>query len=83
MIFRTKLDGPATHTTAGSRRSICVMPDNVSRLGAAVECSNPPKAAVIVPIKLQASPSLGHLYPLALACVPSSTSLSQSAHPPV
>jgi hypothetical protein len=43
MIFRTKLDGPATHTTAGSRRGICVMPDNVSRLGAAVECSNPPK----------------------------------------
>jgi hypothetical protein len=36
-----------------------------------------------VPIKFQVSSLLEHLYPLALAYVPSSTSLSQSTHPPV
>jgi hypothetical protein len=44
MIFRTRLDGPTTHSTAGSRRGAWET-DDVSRLGAAVEVegSNPPK----------------------------------------
>ena len=60
-----------------------VIPDNVSRLGAAVECSNPPKVRRHCAYKAPGVPSLEHLYPLALVCVPSSTSLSQSTHSPV
>jgi hypothetical protein len=44
MIFRTKLDGPASRNTARQGVDAAYgIPDNVGRLGAAIEGSNPPK----------------------------------------
>jgi len=69
MIFRTKLDKPATRNTAGSRRGICDT-SQCEPLGGRRHCAYKATGG---------SPLLEHLYPLALACVPS-VSLSQSAH---
>lgn len=57
MIFRTKLDRPVTYNTARQRVDTAYeIPDNMSRLGAAVEGLNPPKDRRLVPIP---SPAIG------------------------
>jgi hypothetical protein len=52
----TKLDGPATCNTGAEFDAAYEMPDNVSRLGAAVEGSYPPKDRRLVSIKLPGDP---------------------------
>ena len=77
MIFRTELDGRATRNTAGSRRGILGLLDNVSRLGAAlgasVEGLNPPKRPLSCAYKAprRSPPFLEHLFlRIQLTCPP-------------